>query len=269
MKASALFFFLLCIRGVSYGRDPNIEALRNYSGDINEKYKIGMTLIIDGDQVEGVYFYTRYLTDIKISGHIYYGNRIRLAEYDEQDNVRAMFDGEFLAHTDQDPRNRFGGRSYDLHREILVGQWKRVDSDHAMPFYLGNSSITYRKKGEPRYAVAGAVDDELIHKRARRFRNAVRDDDRPTVAESMLYPGALRISDDDIRDINNEREFLEHYDKIFTPAFRQIIGNSVPHNMFVKYSGIMLGNGEVWFDHNGKVFHINAECMYHRPVFEK
>jgi len=57
--------------------------------------------------------------------------------------------------------------------------------------------------------------------------------------------------------IRNSQELISQYDAIFTPAYRNLIADGIPHNMFVRDQGIMLGGGEAWFGPNGKVKALN------------
>jgi hypothetical protein len=50
---------------------------------------------------------------------------------------------------------------------------------------------------------------------------------------------------------------LANYDRVFTKEFVADIGKTVPHNMFCKFTGAMLGNGIAWFWGDGKVIGIN------------
>lgn len=251
-----LFSLLFCYTLHAFESNEEAEWLVNYRGDINDKYEIGMTLIFHGNSVRGVYFYNRYLEDIRLSGERRSGNKIRLFEYDNQENVTAIFEGILVDCASKDPRSRYGEDERPLDKEVIIGTWTRSSDGEQMPFYLGLNNATSRRKGEGRYSVAGARDDSLINQSAKDFRRAVRSNDKEKVASQISYPINV-IIDGRGRRIKDENELIENYDKIFSISFRKRIEESVPHNMFVKYSGIMLGSGEIWFGAKGKVIQIN------------
>jgi hypothetical protein len=50
---------------------------------------------------------------------------------------------------------------------------------------------------------------------------------------------------------------LRYYSRIFTSQFVAKIADGIPHNMFANYQGIMIANGAVWFNEQGRSFVIN------------
>ena len=96
-----------------------------------------------------------------------------------------------------------------------------------------------------------------MHANASTFWQAVKVGDKKAVAATIDYPVRAQIKGKK-RHFPNAKAFLASYDAIFTPAFRQAVVNSVPHNMSAYSQGIMLGDtGEVWLNHVGKVKAIN------------
>jgi hypothetical protein len=57
--------------------------------------------------------------------------------------------------------------------------------------------------------------------------------------------------------VKNSAEFLKNYDTIFSKAFVAKIAGGVPHHMFANAQGIMIADGAVWFDENGKARNFN------------
>ena len=56
--------------------------LKNYDGTIGNKYKVRATMTIEGNNIDGVYFYHTQLKDIAIKGKIIDGKRILINELD-------------------------------------------------------------------------------------------------------------------------------------------------------------------------------------------
>jgi hypothetical protein len=224
--------------------------LRNYDGTIGDEFRARMTLVITGDKVEGVYFYATQLKDISLRGKIIDGSKIILDELDSEGNVTAQFDGEF---PEQDPHNRY---KLKLQCEVIAGSWHKIGSEKKLPFYFSNESDTGSTLSN-RYSPAGVTDDELIHRNAKRFWDAVKNKDKKTVASLVKYPIRVGISNGTKR-IKGPDELIANYDAIFSPAYVKAISNALPRNMFCRYNGIMLGRrGEVWFNAHGKVIALN------------
>jgi hypothetical protein len=210
---------------------------------------VRMTLTVASSEVKGLYFYATQLRDIHLEGRIVDGKRLSFNEFDQSGHATASFDGEFL---EQDPRGKLKG---NLGCSFIAGSWSKAGSTATLPFQLKMDSGTYGTLTQ-RYEVAGAADDNLIHRNALRFWQAVGKGDKPTVASLVTFPIKVRISGVS-RGIRSRQELISNYDAIFTPVFRGKIGAALPRNMFVRDQGIMLGNGEVWFDANGKVIAVN------------
>jgi hypothetical protein len=107
-----------------------------------------------------------------------------------------------------------------------------------------------------RYINAGVQDDKALESKVRAFRSAVIAGDKKSVSTMINYPITITL-DGKHRDLANAAELLKTYDLIFSTKFIKAIKDAVPHNMFVRYDGVMLGNGEAWFDADGKVKALN------------
>jgi len=224
--------------------------LWNYDGTLGGKYPVRMTLVFAGGDVTGMYFYASQLKDIPLRGRITNGTNLVLDELDGAGKVVARFEGNFL---EQDPGGQFGDSKLEC--ETIRGSWRKLDTNDALPVYLQMNNGTYGTLTN-RYSVAGAEDDNLIHKNALRFWNAVKSGDKRTVASLVAYPIRAGVSGRKKR-IKTPEEFIANYDGIFYPSYREAVLRSLPRNMFVRDQGIMLGNGQVWFGPDGKVIALN------------
>lgn len=130
---------------------------------------------------------------------------------------------------------------------------------------------------EERGAVAendyvGAFDnDELVEVFANRFKEAVANKEKGTVASMIEYPLYDTFGDKEII-INNEKEFLELYDDIFDDDLYRKIADANTHNMFTNYKGAMLGSGEVWFGgkrNDIKVIKVGGCIRYFSETFDE
>ncbi|GAB4293273.1 MAG: hypothetical protein Kow0096_08800 [Thiohalomonadaceae bacterium] len=218
----------------------------NYDGTINGKYPIRLSLNRNGAEIYGVYFYHKYLKDIKLTGFMASEREIVLYEYDSNNAVVAEFQGVFLK---EDPEGRF--KSKNLRCELLSGKWMKKSSNSSFDFNLriiGHSPGIIGR----RYAVAGVYDDELVHRNAFEFWLAVKSDNKEKAAQYINYPIVVNYDRKD-HTITNKSQFIENYDKIIPDWKKKAISESIPRSMSASWRGIMLGRGVVYFGKDGKV----------------
>lgn len=249
----SIFVGCISISGFAFAGCPGdwfkSDSIVNYSGSIADKYDIGMTLIFDGDSLNGVYYYDKYLQDIKVKGTFTGPRKFELDASDASGNVTDTFTGTFPEHD-----NRIGNGG-PLECEVMVGQWHRKSDGKDFPFYViiddaGVGTLDHR------YRNAGAEDDRKIETAAQAFSHAVRDGDKKVVASLIEYPFEFYPDKKKKIKIKTSEQFISRYDDIVTPRVKEEILAAVPHNMFNKYSGIMMGSGVVWFNADGRVISI-------------
>ena len=159
-------------------------------------------------------------------------------------------EGEFAANGDID-RQRGASSSC----EVISGQWKDLRSGRSVPFELALSSIQTGKI-DHLYGAAGVSDDETVNRAATQFRKGVLDDRRDVVAQSIRYPLHVSLRGKTLI-LRNPKSLLARYNEIFTDGYVRTIGAAVPRLMFARDQGVMLGDGAVWFDANGRVIALN------------
>lgn len=89
------------------------------------------------------------------------------------------------------------------------------------------------------------------------FIDAVRNDQRERVSELVDYPRVVEADGKKIY-VENSKEFLEYYDSIFTASLKDTLYRCLDTDIQYNYSGIFLGNGEVWIVKSGDVMYITA-----------
>jgi hypothetical protein len=254
------FFILLlacCLRGawldgVVAGKLATTRYL-DYRGDLGGTIVIGLSLedSQDRQQLRGVYFYKKYLKDIPLEGE-YTGERSMVLR---ERGANGVVSGIFaLRFADRDPRGSSGDTQ--LNKEVLVGEWTSADSTTQYPIYLRLRGTIYLSPGQSRYAVAGARDDALIEHNAKAFYRSVLAGNRRSAARYVAYPVSFFLHGKR-RTAASETEFLKSYRAIFTKDFVDRIARDMPHHMFANAEGIMLADGAVWFDEQGKVRQLN------------
>jgi hypothetical protein len=218
-----------------------------YRGTMGKNTQIGMSLYDKDQELAGSYFYKKNLKDILLTGKYTAARDISLVESDPANQPRGTFRLQFA--------------EYDAHyqtaellqAEVLLGKWTSADGKTSYPVYL-QLDHECSAPGQSRYAVAGATSDEVVEKNAQAFYDAVVAGNRPAAAKCVSYP-ATYFDGGKRKKITNSSEFLKVYDQIFTSAFVAEIANGVPHHMFVNSQGIMIADGKVWFDADGKAKH--------------
>jgi hypothetical protein len=225
----------------------------DYRGDLGGTIVIGLSLEESQgrQQLRGVYFYKKYLKDLPLEGE-YTGERaIVLRERGANGVVNGIF---ALRFADRDPRGSVGDARLD--QEVLVGEWISADSTKQYPVYLRLRGTTRLSPGQNRYAVAGAMDDAGVEHNVQAFYRGVLAGTRKTAARYVAYPVSFFLYGRR-RTASNAAEFLKFYPAIFTNDFVNRIARDVPHHMFANTEGIMLADGAVWFDAQGKVRQLN------------
>jgi hypothetical protein len=224
-----------------------------YLGDLGETIVIGLSLEDSQDrtQLRGVYFYKKCFKDLPPEGE-YTGERaIVLRERGVNGVVSGMF---VLRFADRAPRGSVGDVRLD--QEVLVGEWTSADGTKQYPVYLRLRGTMRLSPGQSCYAVAGAMDDALIEHNAQAFYRGVLAGNRKIVARYVTYPVSFFLHGRR-RMAANEAEFMKSYRAIFTKDFVKRIAQDIHHQMFANAKGIMLADGAVWFDEQGKVRRFN------------
>ncbi len=81
---------------------------------------------------------------------------------------------------------------------------------------------------------------------------------KETIASRTYYPLRRKYP---LHDIKNKREFLQRYDELFDSKLVDMITKSSPDKDWsqVGWRGIMLHDGQVWLDDDGKLVAVNYE----------
>jgi hypothetical protein len=240
---------LVLSAGVAHAACHPEAALTIYSGTIG-KAVVRVGLHLANGSVDGRYAYAISATDIALRGSLdAAGKNLKLTEYDAMGKPVATFTGAFR---DNDPQFANGAK---LNCEVVAGTWTPANGKAPLSFHLSEDSSTSADFGHL-YDVGGANGDEAANKAAAAFRAAVIQNKRATVAHMIAYPIDTQVSGKRTK-IAGPAALLAHYDGIFTVKFRATIAGDIPRLMFARDQGIMLGNGEVWFDGDGKVKALN------------
>ena len=98
-----------------------------------------------------------------------------------------------------------------------------------------------------RYDVAGFDDDKAVEKFVSELKSAILAKNSEFVAKRVSYPITVYLNGKTVKNIKNQKEFIEMFDQIFYPDFLQKIKAAKTENLFARYDGVMLGErGEIW-----------------------
>ncbi|HUB83473.1 MAG TPA: hypothetical protein VMB03_31960 [Bryobacteraceae bacterium] len=79
------------------------------------------------------------------------------------------------------------------------------------------------------------------------LQSAVRGGDKQKIADMVLYPATVNFANRH-RAVRARAALLKDYDAIFTAKVRSAIEKQSPECLFANYQGVMIGDGEVWFE---------------------
>ena len=100
------------------------------------------------------------------------------------------------------------------------------------------------------------------------FIDCIKKDQKEKVADMISYPFEREYP---IPSIKNKQEFLNRYNEIFDDSLKQMIIKSNPATDWsdVGWRGIMLYQGDVWLDLDGRLIGVNYQSKSERTLKEK
>lgn len=107
-----------------------------------------------------------------------------------------------------------------------------------------------------------ALKDHAYRTFLRDLQTGVRSDDRRAVSRLVDLPLRVNRVGGRVRYYRDRRSVEKAYNLIFTPKVRRAIIGQRFNQLFVRDQGLMIGDGQVWFDHTC----LNAACNLRGPV---
>ncbi len=106
-------------------------------------------------------------------------------------------------------------------------------------------SITAQQTG--RYSNAGIDNDAAVEAFFLELKEAVSKDDQSKVADMINYP--LNVNGRGHKEvIRKKSDLLKRYQSVFTPQVKVALSKQEVSDLFVNSQGVMIGNGEIWFN---------------------
>jgi hypothetical protein len=113
-------------------------------------------------------------------------------------------------------------------------------------FLLTNVCSAASFQQQNKYAVAGIDDAESVDKFFLELKTAVEKNERDKVVLLVDYPINVLIKGRRTR-LRTKAELLKNYNTVFNEKVRQALAKSSAPS-FVNYQGVMIGDGEIWFN---------------------
>lgn len=118
------------------------------------------------------------------------------------------------------------------------------------------------------YANSNIEDNQdKVTQIVQKFKDAIKTDNPKIIAEYIEYP---YIRKSPLPDIENKEDFINNYEMLFDDELKQAINNSKIENWNkVGWRGIMLYNGILWLNEDGKLSATNYYSDKARKYIEK
>ena len=98
-----------------------------------------------------------------------------------------------------------------------------------------------------RYGIAGIDDDSAVEVFLNHLKEAVANDKRITVASMVRYPITINVSGHK-ETLRKKSQLLSKYELVFTSKVKEAIRSQEAQKLFVNYQGVVIGNGDIWFN---------------------
>lgn len=128
---------------------------------------------------------------------------------------------------------------------LLEGTYRSAIDGKDTEFAL-TLSHTIGNTYESRYPLTSANTKD-IEEFADKIKLYVTQNNKTGLADLIAYPIKVVIDGSKV-SIDNKKEFEQKYDDIINAEFREKISNCYTKYLFSNYMGVMLGDGEIWFE---------------------
>jgi hypothetical protein len=208
-----------------------------YQGTIGP-YPVRMGLqFAAGGSVVGLYGYAASPGRLALRGQLHHATRLTLRE-----SAAGKATGRITA---------IMPGTGDAACQTITGQWVAAAGGARLPVRLRYSDTSMHKLAWYLRPATLAVERAAVA-----FRAAVLAGNRRAVLAALSYPVRASLGGKSVL-LATPHAVEAQYAAIFRPAYLARLRADVPHLMFVRDEGFMLGGGAVWFDRAGKVITLN------------
>jgi len=183
----------------------------------------------DGNTVKGNYCYCKYDTKIQLEG-VMNGDQIELTEF---------LEGK--------PNGYFQGRIFTDNAPRFEGTWANAEKTKQLDVKTrssigGGGSYTLDKF----YDYYGT--NEEIEGFMKKVKQSIANGNKEWLSAHINYPLKVKLNGQKDMTIKNKQQFIDNFDQIFYPAYKEKIKKLCVCYMDYNWRGIMLGNGHIWTD---------------------
>lgn len=114
-----------------------------------------------------------------------------------------------------------------------------------LAFLLIPALITAGQTGK--YSVAGIDDDAAVERFLHDLQEAVSKNERAKVASMIAYPIKVHVGRHRAV-VRNKSDLLRKYDLVFNQKVKEALKKQQAYDLFVNWQGVMVGDGEIWFN---------------------
>lgn len=227
--------------------------LDKFTGDFDGKGHFDMTLQYEKNKVKGVYFYHKYMKDIKLSGVVKEGgDSLELKEFDSEGKEVAVFKIRRKKLKEKGDDKIQDDRAPDFSASQIEASWSRVGSKKRQKVSMGFLGSCSGNLGD----LYGSGKDDGIHAQMKTFWDALREKDKLKVGSCINFP--IQVSSHGKKlTIKTPKELLAIYAAVFHDEFVSAVLSYPPRNLWKNYQGIMFAGGLIWFNYDGRVFALN------------
>lgn len=105
---------------------------------------------------------------------------------------------------------------------------------------IKHETLLFKDGSQPStWKVAGFDNPEDFKNFYRNFQILVANSQKEKIAEFINYP---------LPNIKDRADFIKNYDLVFNKKVKDAVNNQNIDEIWRNYSGVMIGNGEIWFN---------------------
>lgn len=111
-----------------------------------------------------------------------------------------------------------------------------------------NETASIEKTDQSRFYVAGIDNEKAVSDFLDTIKQAVANDNREKISSLINYPMNIYDGGELIKTYPDSASVLENYDLIFSDQVKSELAKATFDTLFVTQEGIMIGQGQIWFN---------------------
>jgi hypothetical protein len=199
-----------------------------FKGNIKIFEEIYMAIFRNGNELTASYITSDNDTEINLTGSVDINTAsFILSNEDESISFQGIIEP--------------GTQKGDILTGIFINKNDKVDVN--LYLVLSHSIGSTLEKRYP--LVEGTTED--VENFAKEIKSYIKNDKKEELAKLIQYPISVTIHNAN-KTINTPEEFIQSYEDIITDHFKYNIDVSYTRYLFSNDMGVMMGNGDIWFN---------------------